>query len=172
MSAPSITASQTNFCDAMSHVNISSEPNSGYDTPVPRARISYTKKSFQFKDLHKNVTCKLSNVSYLISCKKCQKPYVSEISRAFRKRMYGHKSSVQIDGLITPVSRHFKSEGHNHRYMVFSVLEWCTPKFEHTCTSRHRSLSWHGYSNTLSSPYWHQPICLSHVGMIRLPGTQ
>ena len=40
MSAPSITVSQTNFCDAMSHVNISSEPNSGYDTPVPRARIS------------------------------------------------------------------------------------------------------------------------------------
>ena len=27
------------FCDAMLHVNISSEPNSGYDTPVPRARI-------------------------------------------------------------------------------------------------------------------------------------
>ena len=40
MSAPLITASQTNFCDAMLHVNISSEPNSGYDTPVPRARIS------------------------------------------------------------------------------------------------------------------------------------
>ena len=25
---------------------------------------------------------------------------------------------------------------------------------------------------TLPSPYWHQPICLNHVGMIRLPGTQ
>ena len=40
MSAPSITASQTDFCDAMSHVNVTSEPNSGYDTPVPRAKIS------------------------------------------------------------------------------------------------------------------------------------
>ena len=40
MSAPSITASQMNFCDAMSHVNISSKRNSGYNTPVPRARIS------------------------------------------------------------------------------------------------------------------------------------
>ena len=40
MSAPSITVSQTDFCDAVSHVNITSEPTSGYDTPIPRARIS------------------------------------------------------------------------------------------------------------------------------------
>ena len=40
MSARSITVSQTNFCDAMSHVNISSESNNGYDPPVPKARIS------------------------------------------------------------------------------------------------------------------------------------
>ena len=46
MSAPSITASRTNFCDVMSHVNISSERNSGYDTPVPRARISDETTSF------------------------------------------------------------------------------------------------------------------------------
>ena len=40
MSAPSITVSQTDFCDAVSRANITSEPTSGYDTPIPRARIS------------------------------------------------------------------------------------------------------------------------------------
>ena len=40
MSAPSTTASQTEFCNAMSSVRVTSEPASGYDTPMPENRIS------------------------------------------------------------------------------------------------------------------------------------
>ena len=40
MSAPSATASQTEFCDAMSKVHVYSEPPSGCDTPVPICKIS------------------------------------------------------------------------------------------------------------------------------------
>ena len=40
MSAPSATASQTEFSDAMSKVHIYSEPPSGCDTPVPTGKIS------------------------------------------------------------------------------------------------------------------------------------
>ena len=40
MSAPSTTASQTEFCNAMSNVRMTSEPASGYDTPMPDTRIS------------------------------------------------------------------------------------------------------------------------------------
>ena len=40
MSVPSATASQTDFSDTMSRVNLTSEPISGYDTPIPRMRIS------------------------------------------------------------------------------------------------------------------------------------
>ena len=40
MSAPSTTASQTEFCNAMSRVNVTSEPPSGYDTPMLENRIS------------------------------------------------------------------------------------------------------------------------------------
>ena len=40
MSAPSITVSQTDFLDAMSRINVTSEPPSGCDTPVPMAKIS------------------------------------------------------------------------------------------------------------------------------------
>ena len=40
MSAPSTTVSQTDFLDAMSRINVTSEPPSGCDTPIPIARIS------------------------------------------------------------------------------------------------------------------------------------
>ena len=118
MSARSITVSQTNFCDAMLHVNISSEP-----------KVVMTHLSLELE-------------SQLYSCRKCH----NEISREFRKRMYEYKFSVQ-KGQITPVSRHFKSEGHNHKYMLFSVLDWCTPKLYIHAHPGAEGLSWHGFPN-------------------------
>ena len=104
---------------------------------------NFTKKSHKPINLPKQVTCELSNVIYLITCTKCNKHYVGETSRALRKRMYEHKATVLKDGQETPVSRHFKSEGHNHKHMQFTLLEWCTPKFEMCMTSkRRRELSW------------------------------
>ena len=105
---------------------------------------TFTKKSHKTIDLPKHVTCEISNVIYLITCTKCHKHYVGKTSRALRKRMYEHKASAQKDGQPTPVSRHFKSDGHNHKHMQFSVLEWCTPRSEAANTSRRRrtELSW------------------------------
>ena len=105
---------------------------------------NFTKKSHKPINLPKQVTCELSNVIYLITCTKCNKHYVGETSRALRKRMYEHKATVLKDGQETPVSRHFKSEGHNHKHMQFTLLEWCTPKFETCMTSKRRriELSW------------------------------
>ena len=51
--------------------------------------------------------------------------YIGETSRALRKRMYEHKSSVIKDGQITPASHHFKNDGHSHKCMQFSVLSCC-----------------------------------------------
>ena len=58
--------------------------------------------------------------------------------------MYKHKASAQKDGQATPVSRHFKNDGHNHGRMQFSVIEWCTLKFDPSNTARGRrtELSW------------------------------
>ena len=112
---------------------------------VHRVKCNFTKKSYQTIDLPKHITCELSNIIYLISCTKCNKHYVGETCRAFRSRMYEHKSSVSKDGKKpTPVSRHFSSDGHSQKHMQFSVLEWCTPKFESDSTSlrRHIELCW------------------------------
>ena len=113
-------------------------------TKMIEVKCNFTHNIHQTRDLPKHITCELSNVIYLISCKKCHKQYVGETSRAFRKRMYEHKASVQKDGQITPVSHHFKSDVHNHKDMKFSVLERCTPKFNASNTARCRrlELSW------------------------------
>ena len=65
---------------------------------VDRVKCNFTKKSYQTIDLPKHITCELSNIIYLISCTKCNKHYVGETCRAFRSRMYEHKSSVSKDG--------------------------------------------------------------------------
>ena len=99
-----ISVSQTDLCDAISRVNVTSEPNSDFDTPIPTFRFSV-----ETTDTLKSVSTRLqgltsSIVIYLISCKKCHKHYVGERSRTLRKRMYEHKASAQKDGQITPVS--------------------------------------------------------------------
>ena len=84
----------------------------------------------------KHITCEINNVIFLITCTKCHKQYVSETCRAIRKRMFEHKASIRKDGQPTPVSHHFRNDGHSHRNMLFSVLEWCTPTFDPSNTAR------------------------------------
>ena len=55
--------------------------------------------------------------------------------------MYEHKASVLKDGQITPVSHHFKNDGHSHKHMQVSVLEWCTPKFDSDTTFKRRQIA-------------------------------
>ena len=52
--------------------------------------------------------------------------------------MNEHKASAQKDGQVTPVSCHFKNDGHSHKHLQFTLLEWCTPKFEASNTSKRR----------------------------------
>ena len=42
MSAPSTTASQTDFCDAMSRDNVTPEPQSSCDEPIPINKLIAT----------------------------------------------------------------------------------------------------------------------------------
>ena len=89
----------------------------------------------------KFTTCELSDIIYLITCKKCNKYYVGETSRPFRKRMYEHRLSVSQprENRITPVSKHFTEKGHSVKDMQFSVLEWCSLKY-HKPDSNHRKM--------------------------------
>ena len=54
----SATVSQTDICDAMSRVNVASEPNSGFDTPIPTYRFSD-----ETMDTLKSVSTKLQQLA-------------------------------------------------------------------------------------------------------------
>ena len=72
------------------------------------------------------VTCELTNLIYIINCKKCGHQYIGETKRPFRNRMYEHHSSVQkfSTDKSTPVSRHFSQKDHSVKHMEFSILHW------------------------------------------------
>ena len=80
-----------------------------------------------------------SDIVSLITCKKCKKYYVGETGHAFRSRMYEHILSVKKpkENRITPVSKHFTDKGHSVNDLRFSILEWCSLKYN-TLNLEHR----------------------------------
>ena len=76
------------------------------------------------------LTCKICNVIYCITCKKCKKQYIGQSSREIWHRMYEHQYSVRTLK-DTPVSKHFRSKDHSASDMAFSLVEWINkdPKF-------------------------------------------
>ena len=87
------------------------------------------------------VTCELTNLIYIINCKKCGHQYIGETKRPFRNRMYEHHSSVQkfSTDKSTPVSRHFSQKDHSVKHMEFSILHWMGDPINPNTTNRRRS---------------------------------
>ena len=88
----------------------------------------HTKKTYQCKNLpiKPRLTCELSNLIYMITCKQCGMQYIGETKRPFRQRMYEHTSSVKHpkEDKYTPVSRHFTQQNHSVKDMEFSIIHW------------------------------------------------
>ena len=62
------------------------------DTSV---KCKVSNKTHNFTNLRKHISCELSDMVYLITCRKCKKYYVGETGPAFRSRMYDHILSVK-----------------------------------------------------------------------------
>ena len=99
--------------------------------PLIQKRDSFS--SNYTKTVHKTInlppkhrlTCEIYNIIYLIECTKCNKQYVGETSRQFRKRIYEHIASAKNSNkIITPVSKHFSTKNHSYKNMQFSVIQW------------------------------------------------
>ena len=65
---------------------------------------------------------------------------IGETGRAFRHRMYEHRLSVNKpkDNRVTPVSKYFTGTNHSIKDMQFSILDWCTPKYNTPSTAHRR----------------------------------
>ena len=75
---------------------------------ISEVQCKITHKITKITKVPKHITCELSDIIYLITCKKCDKYYLGETGRPFRKRIYEHKLSVSKpkETIITPVSKH------------------------------------------------------------------
>ncbi|OCT76189.1 hypothetical protein XELAEV_18031384mg [Xenopus laevis] len=72
-------------------------------------------------------TCTTMGVIYMIKCP-CGKAYVGKTKRQIRVRIGEHKRSIDncdLDRMkyVTPVSRHFKTHGHNSKQLRWLVLQ-------------------------------------------------
>ena len=110
-------------------------------TPITQVKCKITHRTYPLTNIPPHKTCEISDIIYLITCRKCDKYYVGETGRPFRKRIYEHRLSVSKpkDSRITPVSKHFTEQGHSVKDMQFSLLEWCSLKY-HEAITDHRKM--------------------------------
>ena len=76
---------------------------------VDNVTCKVTGRRFHTMDLPNQISCELSDIVYLITCKTCNKYYVGETDRPFRSQIYEHKLSVTKprESRTTTVSKHF-----------------------------------------------------------------
>ena len=63
-------------------------------------------------DITNNITCKSSNIIYLINCTRCHKQYVGETKTSLRLRFNNHLSTVRHNKDY-PIAIHFNSDQHS-----------------------------------------------------------
>ena len=60
-----------------------------------------------------HITCKTSNLVYLISCKRCSIQYVGETENPLHIRMNGHRSDIRTGKTEKPIVAHFTLPDHS-----------------------------------------------------------
>ena len=73
-------------------------------------RFHHKQEDFQIKS---NVTCKDSNVIYMIECLKCQLQSIGSSITTLRQRNSGWRSDIKINTKIDKVISHFNRKDHN-----------------------------------------------------------
>ena len=75
-------------------------------------------------EINQKLTCKDSNVIYVVQCQKCDKKnqYVGKTVQPFEKRMRSHRNAA-MNSSDTPIGRHFSTNGHNTSHMQFFAIE-------------------------------------------------
>ena len=69
------------------------------------------------------VTCKSSNLVYLITCRKCGNQYVGEMKNPLHIRTNGHRSDIGTGKIEKPVAAHFCQPDHSLEYLQVQGIE-------------------------------------------------
>jgi len=86
-------------------------------------KSSYTNKTYKVSK-GGNLTCKTSNVIYLITCKRCGFQYVGETQCTLRDRFNGHRGSILGKRKKnTYLALHFRQNGHTYSDLSVQIIE-------------------------------------------------
>lgn len=78
---------------------------------------SYNGRSYTVRG---HITCKSTNLVYLITCRRCNLQYVGQTSRSLADRTNDHLSYIRNSKLNTPTGLHFNQPG--HQLSDFSIM--------------------------------------------------
>ena len=70
--------------------------------------------------VHGHITCRTTNVVYLVTCRNCHQQYVGQTSRSLADRTNDHLSYIRTHKLNTPTGLHFNQPGHS--LQDFSIM--------------------------------------------------
>ena len=65
----------------------------------------------------------MSNLIYLINCKKCKNQYIGESSRTLQSRFSEHLGYVKSKNISKATEDHFTSRGHQQSDMEVTIVE-------------------------------------------------
>ena len=101
-----------------------------------------------------SVSCKSSDLIYLIDCDKCKKTqYVGETGQTLQKRFHAHRSDIKRKTnehkkdqsflkKETLVAKHFQTENHTLEDMRVTVIELIKAQDANTCIRKKRERFW------------------------------
>ena len=80
----------------------------------------------EVREIKQQMTCKSTNLIYMIECKRCKKQYIGETKRTLRERFTEHRQATNNpshNNASTAVPTHFNLPDHSIEDMTHIPLE-------------------------------------------------
>ena len=90
---------------------------------VQTGKLVRAKATSEVVEINTNVSCRDSNVVYLINCNRCGEQYIGETEKTLHTRFSQHQSYVKNRNISKATGNHFNQRGHSLADMKVTVLE-------------------------------------------------
>lgn len=107
-------------------------------------------------NLKHNITCKSTNLIYLVTCRKCRKQYVGQTSRTLAERIANHLSCIRTNK-SNPISIHFNMPDHSVKDFSIQGIELINSKTNISEILNNKEAYW---QDTLQTIY---PLGINHL---------
>ena len=98
---------------------------------IDHGRTTYTfTNTGEVRQIKQHITCKSTNLTYMIECLRCKKQYIGETKRMLRERFKEHRQATNNpnhSNATAAVPTHFNLPGHSSKDMRLIPLELQRP---------------------------------------------